>query len=93
MKSDVNQTHKCCVWLIDNIVSSVKNNRRTINKDQLLEILEGHPETEEYLSYIQYCILLDCMDRDIITKDADNRIKFPIKRDKTGAVIRYHYIS
>ena len=93
MKSDVNQTHKCCVWLIASIVSSVKKNRKTITKDQLLEAIESHPETEEYLSYIQYCILLDCMDRDIITKDADGKLKFPIKRDSTGEVIRYHYIS
>ena len=93
MKSNTDQTHKCCVWLIANIVSSVKKNRKTITKDQLLEAIESHPETEEYLSYIQYCILLDCMDRDIITKDADGKLKFPIKRDRTGEVIRYHYIS
>lgn len=93
MTSNTDKKHEISVFLIDNIVSSFRKNRKPISKKQLLEILGTHPETEEYLSYIEYTILAKCRDGDIITKDSKGNLRFPIKRNTAGEVMEYNYIS
>jgi hypothetical protein len=92
MKPNTNRQHKDSVWLIKEILSK-QGQTVKFTKQKLLQILINHPETEEYLSYIKYTILARCRNEDIITRDSGDNLRFPIKRDRTGEVIEYHYIS
>jgi hypothetical protein len=85
--------HKFAVWLIRETITCVRKNQKIISKAQLIDLLAEHPESEEYLDYIQNILLIDCRDNDIITIDGQtNNLRFPKKRDRTGNVIEYHYI-
>ncbi|GEM_PF-2573973 len=85
--------HKSAVWLMRVTIICVRKNQKIISKAQLIDLLAEHPESEEYLDYIQNILLLDCRDNDILTIDKQtNNVIFPKKRDRTGNVIEYHYI-
>jgi hypothetical protein len=86
--------HKSAVWLIGATIICVRENKKTISKAQLIDLLAEHPESEEYLDYTQNILLVDCRDNDILTIDRQtNNVRFPIKRDSFGNVIQYHYIK
>lgn len=94
MDPKIAEIHKATVWFIYKIIIAVRQNKKTISKSQLIDILRQHPESEEYLGYIKNILLVNCRNGDIITIDRKtDTVRFPIKRGSLGNVIEYHYIK
>ncbi len=94
MDPKIANTHQSAVCLIRVTIICVRENKKTISKAQLIDLLAEHPESEEYLDYTQNILLVDCRDNDILTIDVQtNNVRFPIKRDMFGNILEYHYIK
>jgi hypothetical protein len=94
MDPQIANKHRSAVWLIRVIIICVRENKKTINKAQLIDLLAEHPETEEYLDYTQNILLVVCRDNDILTIDGqNNNVRFPKKRNMLGNIVEYHYIT